>query len=74
VVDSAGCEGETENALQSPRLDLTASLYRYPRISEHFVAVELMVTASQTFWGARYEPTMKMHSVGAANSSYEFFV
>lgn len=37
---------KTEIALQNPRLDLGASLDRYPRISEHFVAVELMITDS----------------------------
>ena len=37
---------KTEVALLNSRLDRGASLCRYPRISEHFVAVELMVTAS----------------------------
>jgi hypothetical protein len=37
---------KTEVALLNSRLDRGASLCRYPRISEHFVAVELMMTAS----------------------------
>ena len=37
---------KTEVSLLNSRLDRGASLCRYPRISEHFVAVELMVTAS----------------------------
>jgi hypothetical protein len=37
---------KTEIALLNSRLDRGASLCRYPRISEHFGAVELMVTAS----------------------------
>jgi hypothetical protein len=36
---------KTEIALLNSRVDRGASLCRYPRISEHFVAVEL-VTAS----------------------------
>ena len=37
---------KTEVGLLNSRLDRGASLCRYPRISEHFVAVELMMTAS----------------------------
>jgi hypothetical protein len=37
---------KTEIALLNSRFGRGASLCRYPRISEHFVAVELMVTAS----------------------------
>ena len=37
---------KTEIALLNSRVYRGASLCRYPRISEHFVAVELMVTAS----------------------------
>ena len=55
VPDGREKETETETetgtelgliALLNSRVYRGASLCRYPRISEHFVAVELMVTAS----------------------------
>lgn len=49
---------KAEIALRNPRLAQVASLCRHPRISKHFVAVELMVTASTC------EVTMKVHSGG----------
>lgn len=55
---------KAEIPLLNPKLAQVASLYRYPHISEHFVAFELMVTASRTFRKVTYEATMKVHSGG----------
>ena len=61
---------KTEIALLNSSLDRGASLCRYRRISEHFGAVELMVTVSWTFQKVSWEATMKVVFGGTADSSH----